>query len=184
MSAGLALVAVLVSPKPVTGSFSWSASRSLPVAGAAYATVTFVSTAAASTASASVSVTVVPLTATGVVAASATLRSVPPRVAFTVNADAAGTELPSSPPSKVTVSSSPFTDAEEYAGGVTLVPVVLFPIRTASLPDRSLSRHWTVSGTSYPTLIACPCRAAVAKVAVTVRPEMDASAAASVEPST
>ena len=34
VSAGVALAAVLVSPKPVTGSFCLSASCSLPVAGA------------------------------------------------------------------------------------------------------------------------------------------------------
>ena len=83
------------------------------------------STATGSTASAKVSVTVAPLTATGVVAASATSRSVPPRVRFTVNADAAGTASSSSPPSKVIVSVDPFTDAEENAGGVTLVTLNL-----------------------------------------------------------
>ena len=95
VSAGVALVAVLVSSMPVTGSFALSASCSFPVAGAAYATVTAVSTAAGSTASASVSVTVAPSTSTAPVAASGTSRSVVPRVAFTVNALAAGTDVSS-----------------------------------------------------------------------------------------
>ena len=72
-------------------------------------------------ASASASVTAEPDTATGVVAASATLRSVPDRVAFTVNAPAAGTESSSRPPLKVTVSAEPFTAAELNAGGVLLM---------------------------------------------------------------
>ena len=92
------------------------------------------------TASARASVTAEPSMETGFVSARSTFRSVPERVAFTVNADAAGTALSSSGPLKVTVSSSPFTDADEYAGGVTLGTSV--PLSTACgtlLPDRSLS---------------------------------------------
>ena len=102
----------------------------------------------ASTASASVSVAVDPLTATGLVAARLTSRSVPPRVAFTVNALAAGTDAPSRPPSKVRVSAVPFTDADWYAGGV-LLGTLLLNARLANgtrLPDRSLSLLAVSSG--------------------------------------
>ena len=136
MSAGVAFVALFVSSKPVTGSFALSASCSFPVAGASYATVT-VSTRSSS--SPSVSTTVAPSTATAPLAASGTSRSVVPRVAFTVNALATGTDVSSRSPSKVTVSSSPSTDAEEYVGGVLLVAGL--PLDSAaSLPERSLSR--------------------------------------------
>ena len=92
-----------------------------------------------STASASVSVTVEPLTATGSV--SARSASSPPTV--TAKSPAAGSEPAASsrPPSKVTVSWSPFTAAEENAGGVLFVTGV-WPIsaRPTGLPERSLSR--------------------------------------------
>ena len=134
MSAGELLAAVFAA-KSGTGSFRLSASRSLPVAGAAYATVT-VSTRCSS--SASVSTAVAPLTETAFVAASATSRCVPASVDFTVNADAAGTDIPSIAPSKVTVSADPFTDADEYAGGVTLVARVSLTT-CATLPERSVT---------------------------------------------
>ena len=82
----------------------------------------------------SVSVAVLPETATGFVSARST--AVPPT--FTVNAPAAGTEAVSSPPSNAIVRASPFTDAEENAGGVVLVAVSLRK-STALLPDRSRS---------------------------------------------
>ena len=168
-SAGVTLSAVLVSPKPVTGSIALSASRSLPVAGAAYATVT-VSTR--SSVSARVSVTVAPSTSTAPVSASATLRSVPPRVAFTVNADFAGSEVPSSAPSKVMVSVFPFTDADENAGGVLFV-TLWKPKAGASLPDRSLIRSLGLLTRANATVTTSSCATAVANVAVAVRPASD-----------
>ena len=126
------------------------------------------STAAGCTASASASTTVAPSTSTE--SASATSRSVSARVAFTVNADPAGTDAASSAPSKVTVSVAPFTDAEEYAGGVLFVAVWL-PNAGASLPDRS--RTWscpeTLTGV-YLTSTAWSCVTALARFPVTVRP--------------
>ena len=125
-----------------------------------------------STASARLSVTVEPLTATALVAASATVRSVPDRVAFTVNALAAGFDISSRSPSKVSVSAAPSTDALLNAGGVTFV-ATLFRARGASLPDRSFSRFVASFVTSYDTRTVWPCRAGVWTVTVTVRPEID-----------
>ena len=90
------------------------------------------------TAAASVSVTVEPLT-TGAV--SARLTASPPTV--TAKSVPAGSEPASvaRSPSKVIVSSSPFTDELEYAGGVLLVAVLSeSSVATSSLPERSLIR--------------------------------------------
>ena len=92
-----------------------------------------------STASASVSVTAEPLTATGSVAAR--LAALPPTV--TAKSVPAGSEPASvaRPPSKVIFSQSPFTTAEEKAGGVLLVTILSRTWEgSSSLPERSLSR--------------------------------------------
>ena len=130
-----------------------------------------------SSALASVSVAVLPETATGLVSARST--AVPPTL--TVNAPAAGTDAVSSPPSKASFSAAPFTDADENAGGVALVAVLLLNAG-ASLPDRSFSRFAVSAAWKYHTCTLCPCDAARAasKVAVTVRPEIETLNAASI----
>ena len=74
---------------------------------------------------------------TGFVAASST--SAPPTV--TVKASAAGTEPGSRSPSKVTVSASPTTAADENAGGVLLVTDRRMNSPTA-FSDRSRNGVW------------------------------------------
>ena len=83
-----------------------------------------------------------PETATGLVSARST--AVPPTL--TVNALPAGTESVSSPPSKVSVSAAPFTDAEENAGGVALVTGFPWnPVPGTTFPDRSRSAGGVVA---------------------------------------
>ena len=116
------------------------------------------------TAAARVSVTVLPATSTGLVSARST--ALPPTV--TTKSAAAGTELSSRPPSKVTVSVAPFTAALWYAGGVLLVTVCRAKTG-AALPLRSRTRGCPAKGL-YSTLTAWPWVTGVARVAVTVRP--------------
>ena len=132
-----------------------------------------------STAAASVSVAVLPETATGLVSARST--AVPPT--FTVNALSSGTAAMSRAPSKVIVSAAPFTDADENAGGVTLVTACLVSAG-AELPDRSLIRFAAFGDGTYHTCTVCPCEAAwlAANVTVAELPESETPVAAGVSP--
>ena len=141
--------------------------------------------AAACTASASVSVTVEPATATAPLSASATSRSVAPRVAFTVNALAAGTDVSSRPPSKVSVSAVPFTDADWYAGGVTLSMPPHRPMAAAKFPDRSWIRFAASPGTMYANRIDWSCLSAkdgLPTCMVTVLPETEGAPKGRLDP--